>query len=1188
MKCLHLKRLEIYGFKSFADRTEIVFERGITGVVGPNGSGKSNVADAVRWVLGEQSARTLRGTRMEDIIFNGTEKRKKLSMAEVTLVFDNVDGSLDMPYSELSVTRRIYRSGESEYLINGNSRRLKDVVALFQDTGIGKEGYSIIGQGRIGDILTPKSEERRVIFEEAAGVVKYKTRKEEAERKLGQTDQNLVRIEDILEELSGQVEPLREQSEAARRYLDLRDELKDLDINLFLHQNKQIQARQLGLRETLADIEGQRTKGQEELASLEERYRLFRADLERMDGEILTLREQILELTRQSEAAEGESKVLDERRENARIGREQLLGQIRETEDRLADLKKQQEEAAAHGEELEQKLAGEAADLETHRQSTDALGEKVASEEVKLEAAKSEVIDNLNRLSSVKTRRERLLTMRDTLVQRQSELQTQQSERTQQEEQLKADMLTAEELLRDAKIRLNELEGERNRVKASRQEAEARAEHIRNRLKAVEQSAQQIASRLHVMEEMQKDREGYFGSIRNLMREAHRLPQGGAGIVGTVADLMRVPKTFEKAIEMALGASLQHVVTRREEDAKAAIDLLRERQFGRATFLPMTSVKGRTLNAGEKATLSDPGIFGVASDLVEFDQAYRGIMENLLGRTVIVKDMDTGIQLMRKNRYAFRVVTLLGDTLNVGGSMTGGSQKSQYSSLLSRGRMIEELKGELTQTEKSLGDHRAKLTEVLAEAEAVESELVEIGEAWHQQDIAVARENERYQTAQGHYAEHLKGSEALRLEQERLSESLAEVVGELGEIESQQGVMERSDGTTRDDILRLQEAMNVLRQEHTAALGMLGTLQAAHAGAARDLEAARRDVRRLEGERAENERVLARLQNELETRKDRMDEDSREREELARRIEASRATLWAVQAEVERRQQDRQKLALESENLERQQKELSSRLEELLERQYRTQSQLERLESDLQNIHNRIWDDYELTYNTALPLGREDFKPSAASSRAGAIRREMRQMGDVNVNAIEEYKRVSQRFTDLTEQREDLVKAKEDLKGLIAELLGTMEVQFKEQFAKLNENFKETFVELFGGGTASLQLSDESDVLNCNIEIIAQPPGKKLQVLSLLSGGERSLTAAAILFAILRLKPTPFCILDEIEAALDDANIGNFVHFLKDYAKNTQFVVITHRKETMTACDALYGFSMEEKGVSRLMSVKLA
>ena len=1183
---MKLKKLEIHGFKSFADRTEIVFNDGITGIVGPNGSGKSNIGDAVRWVLGEQNARILRGAKMEDVIFGGTAHRKAANYCEVSLVFDNDDHALRSDYSEVMVTRRVYRNGDSEYYLNKSTCRLKDILELFRDTGIGREGYSLIGQGRIDEILSAKSDDRRQVFEEAAGVMTYRFRKEEAERKLQRTKENLDRVNDIIAELEGRIEPLSRQAETARVYLDLSQRLKTLEIQIFIlrYDKSKVRAQELqanleGIREALKAHEealAQNTSERDRLSDLvtelEDGLEAARTDAQtaleevhRLETECRSTSDRLERYGQQIEEVEAETQEQKARQENLRA----LSVEDGSQEEKQKQVVESEEKAL-----LEAQTRLEAA----LRQSEDS--------EKELDAHKNEILDAVNRLSDIKNQQARAQAVHAQMAARLSELTGARQEMMAKDQRLQETLAEARTQLADVEATVRGLETQvKNetdsltlfRKALQEKQSEAQRQHVQ---------LETALSRLRLISEMSREMEGYNQAVKQALRFGASDP----GVHDVVARLIHVPQQFETAIDMVLGGTLQNIVTDDENAAKRMIDYLRNNRLGRATFLPITTVKSRVLNADERRLLSMKGCMGVASELISYDPKYRGVVENLLGRTVIAQDLESGIAIMRAGRHAFRLVTLAGDVMHSGGSMTGGTANRTAVSLLGREREIEELKVSTAKGKKDLEAARAAIEADQRTFADRTEKLQDLQEALHQEEIALTREHEHVKNAQ----EELS---AFQADAARTDESIAQLKAGMEDIEAdlarvdtltEEKAYDREKMDAKTEIL--QEALKKSRADAEAVREELQNLQARHAEAVHQLDIYGRDGRLRKAELEKVEETLERLglrRKQLEDERLSLkdiagagEEALQEKNELLQKKQAKVPDLDAKRREAFEKQRECLKRG----------DEMHAAFEQDTQKEHRLEMNLSRVEDDLNRLCEHMFNTYDLTYAGALEIAEKregPFELGKGEKEAGELRRQIRDMGTVNVSSIEEYAQTKERYDDLTAQRDDLMKAQEDLGQLIARLLRQMESQFTEEFAKLDAYFRVTFARLFGGGNAQLRLTDPDDALNSDIQIIAQPPGKKLQMLSLLSGGERALTAIAILFAMLKLKPTPFCILDEIEAALDEANIGYFADYLAEYKSDTQFVVVTHRKGTMERCDALYGVAMQEQGVSGMVSVDL-
>lgn len=1183
---MRLKKLIIHGFKSFADRVEISFEQGITGVVGPNGCGKSNIADAVRWVLGEQSAKTLRGAKMEDVIFNGTEKRRRLAFCEVTLVFDNEDKSLPVEYTEVAVTRRVYRSGDGEYKLNGTTCRLRDIIDLFRDTGIGKDGYSLIGQGRIDEILSAKSEDRRQVFEEAAGIVKYKARKLEAERRMDHTRENLTRVEDILSELTERIEPLKAQSEAAREYLALRDELKILDLNVFLLRTERFEVRRKELNESIAALGESIVQANAQLEKTGQERDEAQETLDRLERETAEKREMVQELIREVEAGEGAVQVFKERISSEEREQERLNGDRNAASEGSAGIQKRIDDLNAW-------IGDESARLECDESDQRSLEKEVSERESALDALEAEaeekkqqIIQSMNRLGDVRSQRARLSAMKTALEEQMANMDAQHATEQEGAESLNAQSEEAQKDLESQRERGRVLSGQAESVSKEAQKLSDENTHLNNEIAEMNVRLKQTDSRLRLLREMQRDYEGYNNSVKQVLLQARRTPS--SGVHGVVADLIHVPERLERAMDMVLGGALQNIVVERDEDAKIMIEYLRKNRFGRATFLPIGSVRGRTLNAQERQLLNMPGCVGLASELVRFDPKYQGVVDNLLGRTVVAENLDAGIAIQRAGKYQFRLVTIEGDVMHSGGSMTGGSVQSRATSLLSRTREIEETEKTVQRIAGTLEERRKTYEAQEAHRAELKKKRAEMYDAVHRQEVETARAEALLKAILDEQESNEKRVERAEQEKARLSEQHAEVCESLAGLNDRQQEVEQTSDARQQEVRKLQEAIYQRKRETEELRKKKDDNRVALASRQRVLESRvserdrlNTDIENAERILIESAKALEKCEAELNRNRDAMQAES---EHLKNKREELETVRSAFNASDDARTGAQRKFKELAEAIDG----IRTQLDDFSDRHHRSELQLARVEAEYKQIQDRIWEDYELTYAGAEPFRTENFKLSESEKRVQAIRQRIRAMGSVNVAAVDEYRATCARVEEMTTQRDDLVKAETDLQRIVEELESKMEVQFRAQFALMNENFQRTFVKLFGGGKAELRLDDPKDALGCGIEIVAQPPGKKLQMLSLLSGGERALTAIAILFAILDLKPTPFCILDEIEAALDDANIDTYADYLKAYSQNTQFIVITHRKGTMERCDALYGVVMEEKGISRTVSVALS
>ena len=1178
---MYLKALEIQGFKSFPDKTVLNFGEDITAIVGPNGSGKSNISDAIRWVMGEQSAKGLRGAKMEDVIFGGTEKRAQVGFAQVTLVLDNTEGIFpSMEESEVAVTRRYYRSGESEYYINRQSVRLKDVTELFLDTGLGREGYSIIGQGKIDEILSTRSSERREIFEEAAGISKFRHRKEDSERKLERTEENLVRINDKIAELELQVEPLRDQAEKAKKYLVLRDELRLLEISVWLENldNLKIQA-----RKTEADFRAAQAARDEARSALDalyaegeqfgERMREKDVEAESIRGEAAAIGAQVTE--QESAVAVLESTIAHQN-ENILRARQEL----EETDSRAGSLQKQAEEQEARMAEIDASLASLNQVLEEllaqARLAADSAG-GVQNEAEALRAKEAIAVaaaaDHRARLAAL-TAETGQITERKAAVE--SELSASASQLEETEKEARANRRALEDARDEAAAVANIIAGHSLRMEERKKKAATAAEQ---KVKLT-MDAGALDNRIRLLTEMEKEYEGFSKAVKTVMQARNSL----RGIHGPVANLMRTDGKYSLAIEIALGAGLQNIVVDREEDAKSAINYLKQRDAGRATFLPLTAIRGEELR--QRGVEGEFGFVGIASRLVTFDEKYRNIFESLLGRTVIAEDMDCGIAMARKYQNAFRIVTLDGQVINRGGSMTGGST-SRSAGVLSRAAELQKLSGragamhraleEAKQAEEAASRELAAAQYELETAESqrrqAEDEVLRLEGAKNHFDILLTSLRESRENLAGEL-ESLEG---------RLSDNARRAQAAEAEIAAQEAQAASFRAQAEEGLGRQSELLarsNALAEEIAGRKEELAALTAQREAAALRAEDLRRLSADLGGDRLQKEEAVAAYQAHID---EAAADIARRKEAIAALTEKSAAFQARIQTLNE------EKLALEAQRTaqNRASQEMNENLLNLERSASRLEQKIATSALEEKQILDRLWEHYELNHSDAQAQRIELESVPKASRRIGELKRDISALGTPNIGAIEEYDRVNTRYTYLTGQRDDVESAKADLEKIIGEITEEMTRIFAQQFKLINESFQTTFTDLFGGGQARLELEDENDILGCGIEIKAQPPGKTLKTISLLSGGEKAFVAIALYFSILKVHPTPFCVMDEIEAALDDVNVTRYARYMRQLAGKTQFIVITHRRGTMEEADVLYGVTMQEQGVSKILTINL-
>ena len=1179
---MYLKSIEIQGFKSFANKILFEFHNGITGIVGPNGSGKSNVADAVRWVLGEQRVRQLRGGTMQDVIFSGTEIRKPQGFAYVAITLDNSDHKLPIAYDQVTVSRRLYRSGESEYKINGSACRLKDINELFYDTGIGKEGYSIIGQGQIDKILSGRPEERRELFDEAAGIVKFKKRKLIAQRKLDDEEQNLVRVKDILSELEKQVGPLKLQSEAAKEYLKLKEELKSRDANLFLLEHKALQLQLSELDQKTSIVKGDWENASSQSEQLKKDFDRLEEENSASEEKIASTREEHSKSILLKESIEGQIAVLREQIRSEQLNEENRKERISSIDQELLGKEEQKQEYEKQREETKKQVAQAEQALTQAGQTLSETEQEMARLSKESEAAKAAIISALNEKAGLAAKSQRYETMLEQVDVRRSEV-------TQKLLRFKSDESVQEEELKKEEKRLEQIQEELDRLTELEEEtafrltaAEEDGAALAARLSRSQQDYHISHSKLESLKNLAERYEGYGNSIRRVMEQKSRIP----GIHGVVADLISTSKKYETAIETALGGSIQNIVTDREETAKELIEYLKKNRYGRATFLPLTGISARGGFTQESA-LREPGILGLASDLVEVKDEYRTLIQYLLGRVVVADTIDHAIALARKFRHTLRIVTLEGELLSAGGSMTGGSFKNS-SNLLGRQRELSELQAscrkalqDVEETQKAIADNSRLKAQCTGEAARLRETKQEI----------VLRKN----TAQ-------MNMERLLGKKQEIAESSADLVMENRELEFQLKEIREN----RARLSREEEQLEQLQKEQEARSEQLSRklsdAQQQKEETAKLLSGAQltaAGIRQQDRFIAENVSRILKEESSLKEERQRILDGSGESEaviseklakieQLGRQILEETSKAQRLEEALAQNSEEKERLAEKQKSFFRKREELSEEIGRLDKELYRLESQKERLTERMSDQISYMWEEYELTYSGAQAL--KDEAPGTIPEIRRAIEElkgNIKGLGNVNVNAIEDYREISERYEFLKSQNDDLAAAREALLKIIEELDTGMRLQFEEKFAQIRQEFDKVFKELFGGGHGALILQEDEDILEAGIQIISQPPGKKLQNMMQLSGGEKALTAIALLFAIQNLKPSPFCLLDEIEAALDDSNVDRFAKYLHKLTKNTQFIVITHRRGTMVSSDRLYGITMQEKGVSTLVSVNL-
>ena len=1179
---MYLKSIEVHGFKSFANKLVFEFHNGITGIVGPNGSGKSNVADAVRWVLGEQSAKQLRGASMQDVIFAGTEMRKPQSYAYVALTITNEDHVLNVPYEEVQVARRVYRSGESEYLLNGASCRLKDVQELFFDTGIGKEGYSIIGQGQIDRILSGKPEERRELFDEAAGIVKFKKRKATAEKNLDAESQNLLRVKDILTELEKQVGPLEEQSEKAREYLHLKEDLKNYEIGLFLQDYD-------SFHEELEEVSGNIANTERELEEEKARQASTKTEFEQMELKIQAFDEQ---LERKKEKCNKDRLLCTEIEGEIKVAREKLSS--------LSDGKEYQAERMASIqagiEQAEQEKQGY---LETQKELLARLAEKqeqesaLLAEESRLTAeltATSEAITDQNAIidstagtsSEINLEKQKTESMMEQNSIRRAELNRQILSNKSQMAAAAEDMEREEKALDDIRETLDRERQKKQELLKKAEESRASAGEVRRQLEEQRKQYHISNSRLTTLKNITERYDGYGQSIRRVMEQKTK----NKGILGVVADIIQVEKKYETAVETALGGNIQNIVTEDEQTAKQMIDFLKKNRYGRATFLPLTTVSAQSGRIRPEV-LKESGVIGCVSELVAKEEKYDGLIEYLLGSFVLVDTIDHALKIGRKYHHSLRIVTLEGELLRPGGSMSGGAYKNS-SNLLGRRREMEKLEEEIRKIKTSTEKQEQKLDKLEQDAKKAVQKAGEKDNVLREWELKENTASLKYEQAvsvkeekEAEYHSIVKDGRELEEQKNILEDTLSRIVERLEESQKANETAKNELEQASERIEQVREELSACQQRLTELKVDISTDTSQQEFLAENLEKAERLLK----ERRTEYEALVNEQDQSDCQAEEMEQSIRQ---FDQRVEALREEIAVLEQEIEESSKKKDELMTSQKDFFDRRNEMMERIGKLDKECFRLGSRKEKLEEQLEARINYMWSEYEITYHNAKELtAQSDLSYTRMKSLVTETKDRIRSLGDVNVNAIEDFKNVSERYDLLKTQHDDLIESEEALKKIIAELDEEMRKQFSEKFAQIKSQFDKVFRELFGGGKGTLELVEEEDVLVAGIRIIAQPPGKKLQNMMQLSGGEKALTAIALLFAIQNLKPSPFCLLDEIEAALDDSNVKRYAKYLHKLTKNTQFIVITHRQGTMSAADALYGITMQEKGVSTLVSVKL-
>lgn len=1179
---MFLKQLDTVGFKSFAERVTVDFVEGVTSVVGPNGSGKSNITDAIRWVLGEQSAKSLRGTKMEDIIFAGSESRKALNMAEVTLTLDNSDHTLPLDYEEVSVTRRVYRSGESEFYMNNQTCRLKDIIDLFMDSGLGREAFSIISQGKVEEILSSKAEDRRSIFEEAAGVLKYKQRKKKAEYKLAETQENLNRVEDIIYEIDGQLEPLKEQAAIAKDYLQKKDELKQVEISLLITQIETLHADWQQLLTELEEVKQKESSLSERVDAQESSVAKQREEMQELDQSLDELQETLLTLTKELESLEGKKELMKERNKHFEENKEKSEQEQRELEEKVEQLTLVAKEET---EKLKQFKQARSETNKALKQTEDALHQDLDALEDQIEDLKSEYIDLLNEQAAKRNEKQNLKKQLSQITYKKDG----------QQDKFK-DLLEERELLVK---KLQEVEVDLSKVSEQRKDKEQQHKDLSQKLDENKQSynewqeklykgyqyLEKLRSKKEMLEDMKEDFSGYFQGVREVLkaRDSGRL----SGVEGAVLELIDIPNHLMTAIETALGAQAQHIVVEDERTGRQAIHWLKQNNKGRATLLPLTSIQARQIYGQAANHLPDQtGFVGVAVDLVDFDQTYQKAISHLLGHIVIADTLENANSIARFLNRKYRIVTLEGDVVNPGGSMSGGAQKKSNQSLFTREKELQDLTAKIEDFSIKTVDVEQKVQQLKETIQAQEKEVSGLEEEvaklktteyeqqsdvreWTMRKKHVNDQLQLFDQDQKQFDEdHVQAKQQV----EQLDQALSELTDQLHSIQSTIDQLTETKDRQQQDEEKLREKKQQLHITLTEQDSSVRNQQEKADRYSEELRAAKKQLQ-------ESKEAFDQLMEVVDS--------NLTEEEMVQEIEEMQERKERTEHLIQERREKRAACLEEIERLESELKEQKRLLQNFTQDIQAKEVKTNRLDVELENLLEYLQKEYVLTFEKA----KREYPPvddvQQSSREVKLIKRAIEELGTVNLGAIDEYERIQERYTFLKGQQDDLLEAKETLHNVIGEMDGEMQRRFEETFTSIRNEFNEVFRELFGGGSADLKLTNPEDLLESGVDIVAQPPGKKLQNLNLMSGGERALTAIALLFSILRVRPVPFCVLDEVEAALDEANVDRFAHFLKEFSEETQFIVITHRKGTMEQSDVLYGVTMQESGVSRLVSVRL-
>ena len=1187
---MNFEKLDIYGFKSFADKIEIKFESGITAIVGPNGCGKSNVADSIRFVMGEQSAKSMRGSSMLDVIFNGTQNRKAQSYCEVSLYFNNSNRMFKLDYDEVILTRKLYKSGESEYLINKNVCRRRDVVDAFRDIGLGKESYCVIGQGKIDSVLSAKPEDRRSIFEESAGISKFKDEKQASETKLARVNENLTRINDILAELEKQLGPLKSQADNAKIFLELSNRLKELEINIYVYNYDNSSEEKKKIYDVIKSIDEEIELKHREFEEAVKKYEMSQEQINSLDDTINTLRDELLNLMIALEKQNGEIKLYNEKISILEEQNEKLLGRIEQSNFILTKNKAKEEELKKVREQVEENIKTSENEQKTLEANYKLVLEKLHLGEADAESFDTELYSTLEASGDIKSRLLKYQTELEALKQKQAELNEEKDSLDEELKNIDAKVENAENEIERIEDKIEKKHEEKREIIAQINSLNEEFNEIAEQVDEQKVKYHSSLSKFNVLNEMKEYNEGFALAVKRLLEQAHEGTSVGGKVIGVVASLMKVPAKYEVAIEMALGASVQNIVTKNEEDAKDLINYLKNNRFGRVTFLPVTSVKERNVSSLVASKLGMKGVQGIASDLVTYDSKYQKVFSSLLGSTVIVDTMENAIEFSKATGYSSKIVTLDGDVISPQGSMTGGSRKENTANILGRDREIETLKKDLevikaniekmTAEQEDLRNKSSKKSDELS-AKIDEIHALEMEKA-KQEELIVSLENKEDEINQSLSEQEIAFTATL--------DKLDFVESEIERISLEQQSVDSKKTKASESKKQASDNFGKLRAERDEIFENMSNLKIL-------LESKKNELKNIEVEQeqvmvsnAENEYKAKETMLEVQKNNGLISEYKQNIEDImsTSAFSSSAKKVELVKQKIESVTESKKAYQQQMNEADGNKMLLAGEIQRANDKKAKEENKIVKIDTDIENLQTRVWEEYQMTYADAKQIALAEFDVRAGSEECSEIKRKIQRLGNVNLSAIEDIKMVSARYDDMSTQRDDMTKAQNDLTLIIKDLTARMEQRFKECFEQIRANFQTIFRELFGGGRADIMLNDENNILECGIDIIAEPPGKKLQSITLLSGGEKALTAVAILFSILKLRSMPFCVLDEIEAALDDANVERYAKYLHRYSGETQFIVITHRKPTMELADALYGVTMEEKGVSKIVSVKLA